>query len=72
MSDVGVPAAKLNAVLNRMEPAIKMGRDVLEANLKFPISHVPGLLVDSVTDGVPLVLSKPTPTGATGLPSWPD
>jgi pilus assembly protein CpaE len=59
MSDVGVPAAKLNAVLNRMEPAIKMGRDVLEANLKFPISHVPGLLVDSVTDGVPLVLSKP-------------
>jgi hypothetical protein len=39
-----------------------MGRDVLEANLKFPISlelpHVAGLLVDSVTDGVPLVLSK--------------
>src|ERR1035437_10544882 len=63
MSDLGVPAAKLNAVLNRMEPAIKMGRDVLETNLKFPISlelpHVPGLLVDSVTDGVPLVLSKP-------------
>jgi pilus assembly protein CpaE len=59
MSDLGVPAAKLNAVLNRLEPAIKMGRDVLEANLKFPVSHVPGLLVDSVTDGVPLVLSKP-------------
>ena len=60
MSDLGVPAAKLNAVLNRLEPATKMGRDVLEANLKFPISHVPGLLVDSVTDGVPLVLSKPS------------
>jgi len=63
MSDLGVPAAKLTAVLNRAEPAIKMGREVLEANLKFPISlelpHVPGLLVDSVTDGVPLVLSKP-------------
>lgn len=63
MSDLGVPAAKLSAVLNRVEPAIKMGRDVLEANLKFPISlelpHVPGLLVDSVTDGVPLVLGKP-------------
>jgi pilus assembly protein CpaE len=63
MSDLGVPATKLNAVLNRVEPAIKMGRDVLEANLKFPISvelpHVAGLLVDSVTDGVPLVLSKP-------------
>ncbi|HXA41449.1 MAG TPA: P-loop NTPase [Candidatus Solibacter sp.] len=63
MSDLGVPAAKLTAVLNRVEPAIKMGRDVLEANLKFPISlelpHVPGLLVDSVTDGVPLVLGKP-------------
>jgi pilus assembly protein CpaE len=63
MSDLGIPASKLNAVLNRVEPAIKMSRDVLEANLKFPISlelpHVPGLLVDSVTDGVPLVLSKP-------------
>jgi pilus assembly protein CpaE len=62
MSDLGIPAAKLNAVLNRVEPAIRMGRDVLEANLKFPISlelpHVAGLLVDSVTDGVPLVLSK--------------
>jgi pilus assembly protein CpaE len=63
MSDLGVPAAKLTAVLNRMEPAIKMGLEVLEANLKFPIGaelpHVPGLLVDSVTDGVPLTLSKP-------------
>ena len=37
MSDLGVPAAKLTAVLNRMEPAIKMGLEVLEANLKFPI-----------------------------------
>jgi pilus assembly protein CpaE len=63
MSDLGVPAAKLTAVLNRMEPAIKMGLEVLEANLRFPIGaelpHVPGLLVDSVTDGVPLALSKP-------------
>lgn len=63
MSDLGVPAPKLTAVLNRMEPAIKMGLDVLEANLKFPITaelpHVPGLLVSSVTDGVPLALSKP-------------
>lgn len=63
MSDLGVPARKLTAVLNRLEPGLKMPLDVLEANLKFPISlelpHVPGLLVDSVTDGVPLVLSKP-------------
>jgi pilus assembly protein CpaE len=63
MSDLGVPAAKLTAVLNRMEPAIKMGLEVLEANLKFPIGaelpHVPGLLVDSVTDGIPLALSRP-------------
>ena len=63
MSDLGVPAPKLTTVLNRMEPAIKMGLDVLEANLKFPIAaelpHVPGLLVSSVTDGVPLALSKP-------------
>src|SRR5258708_10410111 len=63
MSDLGVPAAKRTPFLHRVEPAINMGRDVLEANLKFPISlelpHVPGLLVDSVTDGVPLVLGKP-------------
>lgn len=63
LSDLGVPARKLTTLLNRMEPAIKMGVDVLEANLKFPISlelpHVPGALVESVTDGVPLVLQKP-------------
>jgi pilus assembly protein CpaE len=63
LSDLGVPARKLTTVLNRMEPAIKMSLDVLEANLKFPISlelpHVPGALVESVTDGVPLVLQKP-------------
>jgi hypothetical protein len=36
----------------------------LEANLKFPISlelpHVPVALIESVTDGVPLVLQKPS------------
>jgi cellulose biosynthesis protein BcsQ len=70
LSDISLEA--IDSADSLVLPAIKMGRDVLEANLKFPISHVPGLLVDSVTDGVPLVLSKPTPTGATGLPSWPD
>ena len=64
MSDLGVPARKLTAVLNRMEPGLKMALDVLEANLKFPISlelpHTPLALIESVTDGVPLALTKPT------------
>ena len=64
MSDLGVPARKLTAVLNRMEPAIKMPLEVLEANLKFPISlelpHTPTALVESVTDGVPHSVAKPT------------
>jgi pilus assembly protein CpaE len=64
MSDLGVPARKLTAILNRMEPGIKMPLDVLEANLKFPISlelpHTPQALIESVTDGVPLVVTKPT------------
>ena len=64
MSDLGVPARKLTAVLNRMEPGLKMPLDVLEANLKFPISlelpHTPMALIESVTDGVPLALTKPT------------
>ncbi|MDP9325422.1 MAG: P-loop NTPase [Candidatus Dormibacteraeota bacterium] len=63
LSDLGVPARKLTAVLNRLEPGIKMGLDVLEANLKFPITtelpHVPVALIESVTDGVPHVLQKP-------------
>lgn len=63
MSDLGVPARKLTAILNRMEPGIKMPLDVLEANLKFPISlelpHTPQALIESVTDGVPLVVTKP-------------
>lgn len=63
LSDLGVPANKLTAVLNRMEPGLKMPLDVLEANLKFPISlelpHTPITLIESVTDGVPLALSKP-------------
>ncbi|MEA2684379.1 MAG: pilus assembly protein CpaE [Chloroflexota bacterium] len=64
MSDLGVPARKLTSILNRMEPGIKMPLDVLEANLKFPISlelpHTPMALIESVTDGVPLVVTKPT------------
>ncbi|GAC1329800.1 MAG: hypothetical protein NVSMB17_06520 [Candidatus Dormibacteria bacterium] len=64
LSDLGVPAAKLTAVLNRMEPGIKMPLDVLEANLKFAISlelpHTPVTLIESVTDGVPLSVSRPT------------
>ncbi|MFN2464658.1 MAG: CpaE family protein [Candidatus Dormibacteria bacterium] len=64
LSDLGVPARKLTAVLNRLEPGLKMPVDVLEANLKFPISlelpHTPGALIESVTDGVPLALSKPS------------
>jgi pilus assembly protein CpaE len=63
MSDLGVPARKLLAVLNRMEPGLKMPLDVLEANLKFPISvelpHTPVALIESVTDGVPLAITKP-------------
>jgi pilus assembly protein CpaE len=64
MSDLGVPATKLTAVLNRVEPAIRMGLEVLEANLKFPLSfeipHTPQALMDAVTDGTPLTLGKPT------------
>ncbi|MDQ6747252.1 MAG: AAA family ATPase [Candidatus Dormibacteraeota bacterium] len=64
MSDLGIPASKLTAVLNRLEPGLKMPLDVLEANLKFPISlqlpHTPMALIESVTDGVPLVLTKPS------------
>jgi pilus assembly protein CpaE len=64
LSDLGVPARKLTAVLNRMEPMLKMPLDVLEANLKFPVSvelpHTPLALIESVTDGVPLALSKPS------------
>jgi MinD-like ATPase involved in chromosome partitioning or flagellar assembly len=63
LSDLGVPARKLTALLNRVEPGIKMGLDVLEANLKFPVSlelpNVPVALTESVTDGIPLVLQKP-------------
>jgi pilus assembly protein CpaE len=63
MSDLGVPATKLTAVLNRVEPAIRMGLEVLEANLKFPLAfeipHTPQALMDAVTDGMPLTLSKP-------------
>jgi pilus assembly protein CpaE len=64
MSDLGVPARKLTAVLNRLEPGLKMPLDVLEANLKFPISlelpHASHELIESVTDGVPLALTKPS------------
>jgi len=64
LNDLGVPAGKLTAVLNRMEPGLKMPLEVLEANLKFPISlelpHTPIALVESVTDGVPLSLTRPT------------
>jgi pilus assembly protein CpaE len=64
MSDLGVEARKLTAILNRMEPGLKMPLDVLEANLKFPISlelpHTPTALIESVTDGVPLAVTKPT------------
>ncbi|MFN2464381.1 MAG: CpaE family protein [Candidatus Dormibacteria bacterium] len=64
MSDLGVPPQKLISVLNRMEPGIRMPLDVLEANLKFPINvelpHTPVTLVESVTDGVPLAVSKPS------------
>ena len=63
LGDLGVPASKLVAVLNRVEPGVRMSLEVLEANLRFPLSfelaNVPGLLVDSVTDGIPLVMSKP-------------
>lgn len=63
LSDLGVPASKLTAVLNRMEPGLKMALDVLEANLKFPISlelpHTPVALIESVTDGVPLAVTRP-------------
>ena len=63
LSDLGVLSSKLTAVLNRLEPAMKMPLDVLEANLKFPISielpHASLALIESVTDGVPLALTKP-------------
>jgi pilus assembly protein CpaE len=64
MSDLEVPARKLTVILNRMEPGLKMPLDVLEANLKFPISlelpHTPVALIESVTDGVPLAVTKPS------------
>jgi pilus assembly protein CpaE len=63
LSDLGIPPSRLTTVLNRLEPALKMPLDVLEANLKFPISielpHASLALIESVTDGVPLALSKP-------------
>jgi pilus assembly protein CpaE len=63
LSDLGVPARKINAIVNRLEPGIKVSLEVLEANLKFPLSlelpHVQNSLIDSVTDGIPLVLSRP-------------
>jgi pilus assembly protein CpaE len=63
MSVLGVPASKLIAVLNRVEPNVRMGLEVLEANLKFPITHdlphASQALMESVTDGVPLTISKP-------------
>lgn len=62
LSDLGVAPRKLSAVLNRVEPGLKIATEVLEANIKFPISfelpHAPLPLQESVTDGVPVVISK--------------
>lgn len=64
MSDLGIPPQKLVTVLNRMEPGLKMSTEVLESNLKFPISvelpHTPTALIESVTDGVPLAMTRPS------------
>lgn len=71
LSDLGVPARKLMAVLNRVEPGIRISRDVLEANIKFPISfdlpHVPVALIDATTDGVPLALTRPSTAFGQGI-----
>jgi len=63
LRDLGIPARSLAMVLNRVEPALKMSLEGLEVNIKFPINievpHTPVPLHNSVTDGVPVVLSQP-------------
>ncbi|HEV3231117.1 MAG TPA: hypothetical protein VG245_02555 [Candidatus Dormibacteraeota bacterium] len=64
LSDLGVPPRKVTVALNRMEPGIKMSTEVLEANIKFPITfelpHTPLALLDAATDGIPVVVSRPS------------
>lgn len=64
LNNLQVPGRKLLAVLNRVEPGIRLTLDLVEINLKFPVGlelpHAPAALIESVTDGQPLMLAKPT------------
>jgi pilus assembly protein CpaE len=64
LSDLSVPPRKLTTVLNRLEPGLKMSTEALEANIRFPISfelpHTPVALLEAATDGVPVVISRPS------------
>jgi len=64
LGDLGVPPRKISVALNRLEPGLRMPTEALEANIKYPITfelpHTPGALVDSATDGVPVVISRPS------------
>jgi pilus assembly protein CpaE len=62
LADLKVPASGITLILNRVEPGIKMGVDVLEANLRFALEvdlpHVGPALAEAAIDGVPLVLAR--------------
>ena len=63
LGDMGVDPKKLLMVLNRPEPGLKIGQDMVEANIRFPIHvdlpHTSDDLIYSVTEGKPLVRTKP-------------
>jgi pilus assembly protein CpaE len=62
LSDLQVPGHRLTVALNRVSP-VKMGRELVESNLRFPVSaDLPASaerLLDAITDGVPLMASNP-------------
>ena len=64
LNNLQVPGRKLTAVLNRVEPGIRLTMELVEINLKFPVGlelpHSPAELVESVTEGVPVVIAKST------------
>ncbi|MHB8509271.1 MAG: AAA family ATPase [Candidatus Dormibacteria bacterium] len=58
LNDLGIAGESLTVVLNRLEPGLKMASEVVEANIRFPVTfelpHAAGALLDAATDGVPL------------------
>lgn len=63
LGDLSISGGKITAVLNRVEPELRISFEVVEANLKFPLSaelpHTALPLLDSATDGAPLTMAKP-------------